>query len=136
MQPNGTTCGQTVVAMVTGIPVEESIAHFGHNKGTNFKEQTKILNKLGMVVGEYKRIDNRKKWEFDLPNMACVRLQPNKRQTGHIIAYQNGIFYDPLVTRPFYSKQEVLDHYNRNKHSGIKWRFSHYYEVSEPNVTK
>lgn len=123
-QPNGKTCGQTVVAMVSGIPVEESIKYFGHNKASNFKEQWKVFDKIGIKYGEHQAIDNRRKWE--LPSFAVVRIVATTRRMGHVLAYKDGVFYDPLG-HIFNSREEVKEHYATR--TGRKWRFSHYYEI-------
>lgn len=122
-QPNGKTCGQTCVAMIAGIPVEESINLHGHDKGTNMNDSRRILKKLGVETGEIVKLDNRKKWE--LPDFAGVRIVAVGRKWGHFITYYKGQFFDPFYG-VFDSKESLLEHYEKRRG---KWRFSHYFEV-------
>lgn len=124
-QPNNKTCGQTCVAMVGGIPVEESIKMFGHSNSTNHISQRRILSELGIETTEQVKVDNRRKWE--LPNFAIVRIVQRTRKMGHAIVYHEGKFYDPCYDKPFNSKQELFDHYGQ----WGKVKISHYYEIKK-----
>jgi hypothetical protein len=111
-QPKGSKlCGQSTIAMVAGITLDESVKLFGHGTKSYYRDYTRVLNELGVTFAQWKKVDNRKK--YDLPRFAIVRLQYVGRRTGHLIAYKDGKFYDP-ARGIFNSKEELMESYNAN----------------------
>lgn len=118
-------CGQCTVATITGKPIEEVIELYGHKGASNMEEAKKVIQKIGgFKVGNFIRIDNRKKWK--LPNLAMVRICVTTRTIGHFVAYENGVFYDPSTEKTFNSKEELLKEYNSGHY---KWMFRHYLPI-------
>lgn len=133
-QPNSQTCGQTTIAMIAGIDVQESIKLFGHNGTSYYKDYTRVLGNLGIGF-IYHKVDNRKK--IYLPKKAIIRIKwgTGNRCKGHLVAYENGVFYDPLFG-VFYSKEEFLFEINRDKLARRKGRIDWYLEILESKPIK
>ncbi|AYP68191.1 hypothetical protein PQE75_gp059 [Bacillus phage vB_BcoS-136] len=127
-QPTKNTCGQTTIAMLCGITPQESIEVFGHNRSSRYKDYVRVLNQLGVSHGEIKKVDNRKK--YDLPRKAIVRMNKTGNKNGHLIAYCDGVFYDPWYGI-FHSKEELLEYWNVRKRYGGKWRIDWFIEIFE-----
>lgn len=117
-------CGQATIAMIAGITLEESIEHFGHKKSTRYKEYTQVLSKLGVAFNSYKKVDNRR--NLELPKTAIIRMHKTGRKGGHLIAYHDGRFYDP-IEGIIDTKEELMYLYNKN--SNAKWRIDWYMEI-------
>jgi hypothetical protein len=131
-QPNNMTCGQTSVAMVAGISVEESIKLFGHNHSSRLSDYQRVLKNLGIRYGDYTKVDNRRK--VVLPDFCLVRLDRIGARTGHLIAYKDGVFYDPANGgKTFNSIDELMSAYNPYRR---RWRIQYYLEtVSYTHLT-
>lgn len=121
-QPKGSqVCGQTSVAMITGIAVEKIIDLYGHSKKTYFSEHVKNLRKLGYQVDDkFTKVDNRKK--YTLPDVCLVRMGKSGRRTGHLIVHYYGKFYDPAYGNVIQSIEELKGLYGN-------WRIEYYLEV-------
>lgn len=128
-QPTNRTCGQTTIAMIAGINVQESIKLFGHDKSSYIRDYKRVLGQLGFKYSNPNKVDGRRK--LNLPKMAIVRMQKVGRKTGHLFAYHNGVFYDPLYGI-FNSREALLDRYNSTTRG--RWRIDWYMEVSEDKV--
>jgi len=105
-QPEGSkSCGQHCVAMIAGISVEESIAAFGHDKGTRRKAVIEVLKKLGLNPGK-------KAYRFilqkQLPELCMLIIKWDKKGS-HWVVYNNGKIYCPLYGVFDYSKQNIAD---------------------------
>lgn len=125
-QPKGSyLCGQSSVAMVLGITLDESIKLFGHKKATRFKEYKKILNDFNVRTDSYKTVDNRRKYK--LPNKALVRIEKVGRRMGHVVVHVDGKFYDPMG-KVYNSKDEMLEDYSNR---GYKWRLRGYMALED-----
>lgn len=127
MQPKKSKlCGQCTIAMLSGITLDESIKLFGHSRTSYFSDYTRVLKALDIPFTKNVKVDNRKKYE--LPKKCMVRLQFVGRKTGHLIAYEDGKFYDSS-RGIFNSKEELMSSYNDN--STRKTRIDWYMEILE-----
>lgn len=120
-------CGQTSVAMVAGISLEESIKAFkGHKKATTFKLVTEALDNLGYDTGDIKIIDNRKKNQI-FPDLCLIRIEKVGKNLGHLVVYNKGKVYDP-AEGVFESKDDFIKYY---KQCNSRYRIRQYYEVTK-----
>ena len=95
-QPNNKTCGQTCVAMIAGISVEESIAMFGHDHKTRTKELIRVLRSIGFRTADRLHVAPRKHkrdWAIETHSIMQVRW-PNGK--GHWVVNKKGWIFDPL----------------------------------------
>jgi len=89
-EPTGYLCGQSVVAMLANVSVDEAIEVIGNDKGTSVAEIESALNWYGIKHGK-KRIKYEKGME--LPDICILSLRlPGY---GHWSLYYKGTFYDP-----------------------------------------
>lgn len=134
-QPKGSKlCGQSTIAMLAGITLDESIKLFGHETSTYFKDYTRVLDKLGISYAKKQKVDNRKKWS--LPKKAIVRVQYVGRKAGHVVAYEDGKFYD--TSNGIYNSLEDMMTSYKSRHS-CRVRIDWYMEIlgtNEVNVAK
>jgi len=89
-EPTGYLCGQSVVAMLADVSVDEVIDVMGTDKGTSVQEVNDALAYYGI-----KHAKTRKKYIDGtvLPDLCILSLKlPGY---GHWSLYYNGIFYDP-----------------------------------------
>lgn len=126
---NSYLCGQSSIATIAGITLEESIKVYGHNKSTNMPQHKKALESLGFSTGKLIKADNRK--SYNLPHLSIVRLEKIGRNMGHLVVHCDGKFYDP-AEGVFNSKDELLSYYSKFRG---KWRIRHYMEVTKSNNT-
>lgn len=89
-QPTTRTCAQTVVAMVTRIPIATSIQIFGHNHMVYAWELLRAFRLLGYDVGKFRR-------GRILPTRCVVRLAWKGSPSRHV--YYKGSFYEPASGR-------------------------------------
>jgi len=83
------TCGQTCVAYIMCITLDESIKLFGHSNPTVSTDIINALAKVGVKCDELKPIDR------DLPDIAIIKKRvPNKDALHWILKYYNKV-YDP-----------------------------------------
>jgi hypothetical protein len=90
-------CGQTCVAMIAGISLEESIAAFGGTRGaTRTKHLAEALQKLGVKCGDppLTRLPNPWGWD-DLPMTCIVKIHFEWTKVTHWAIWHNNRFYDP-----------------------------------------
>lgn len=92
--PGSSLCGQTCVAMIAGITLEESISVFGKSGETETREVITALNKLGISCGD-KLI--RVKKGVDLPPCCIIVLHYDgaPMRHWHWVVYYGGLYYDP-----------------------------------------
>lgn len=131
---NSKVCGQTCIAMVLGISLEEAIKLYGHRKATSFNDHKVILERFGYTLGEFIKIDNRK--GFDLPDLCLVRIVKANNKVGHFIIHDNGKFYDPS-RGVFDSKEDLLwkyNHYHNGEEKHRKWKFDYYTEIKKQDL--
>jgi hypothetical protein len=95
MQPTFTTCGQTSVAMVTGVDVKSVIHTIGTDRQTNAGQLVKALRRLRphatpkvvQLGGNNPRSDS------------IVFLTDTSSGGGHWTVFHNGTYYDPIFGR-------------------------------------
>jgi hypothetical protein len=94
-QPSGSNlCGQTYVAVIAGVSLEESIAAFGGKRGaTRTKEVAAALRKLGIDFGDPLLV-RMKGQEMPITCIAKLRFDDNRNNT-HCTLWHKGQFYDP-----------------------------------------
>jgi hypothetical protein len=95
--PESSLCGQTCVAMIAGITIEESIVAFGGTRrGTRTKQLVEALRKLGVKCGDAPLTRIPKTWQWDdLPKTCIVKLHFEWTKTTHWTLWHNNRFYDP-----------------------------------------
>ncbi len=89
-EPTDLQCGQAVLAMVTGVSVEQVIRELGNDRETNLKEMKFFLRKHGIWVSD-ERIQASSREE--LPALCMLSLETPR--CWHWSLYGGGIFYDP-----------------------------------------
>ena len=89
-EPDALQCGQAVLAMITGIPVEQVVSELGNSRETNLKEMKRFLRGHGVAVSD-ERIQITDKTE--LPELCLLSLETPR--CWHWSLYCGGIFYDP-----------------------------------------
>ena len=92
-QDKENNCGQTCVAMIAGISIEESEKVFGHSCSTRTREVVKALRKLGFEP----QTDNlvRSKWGNTPDALAILKMTFNEKQrSGHWVVSYYGWIYD------------------------------------------
>lgn len=102
-QPTRRSCGQTVVAMLLGVPAADVIAEMG-DKGTSGKQLAAFLQARGFKAGPVARfrhppaVDPRPK----LPPLAIVRIDWGRdRKRTHWVLWAEKRFHDPLLVGDF-----------------------------------
>ena len=94
-QPLGSSlCGQTCVAMIAGVSIEESIAAFGGTRGgTRTRQLVDALHKLGIRCGEPPliRIDG----DCFISDTCIVKLHFEWTKRTHWVVWHEGRYYDP-----------------------------------------
>lgn len=92
-QPTATTCGQTSVAMVAGVSVEEACVAVGKRGATTAAELVRGLRRLGVACADGLVLVRR--MEGFAP-LAIARLSRAKPHTaGHWVVWADGYFMDP-----------------------------------------
>ena len=89
-EPTDLQCGQAVLAMVTGLPVEQIVAELGNDRETNLKEMKGCLRAHGAWVSD-ERVSVAEKHE--LPALCLLSLETPR--CWHWSLYADGVFYDP-----------------------------------------
>jgi hypothetical protein len=95
MQPTFTTCGQTSVAMVTGVDVKSVIDTIGTDRQTNTGQLVEALRRLRpratpkvvQLGGNNPQSDS------------IVFLKDTSSGGGHWTVFHNGTYYDPIFGR-------------------------------------
>jgi hypothetical protein len=90
--PGSSLCGQTCVAMITGISLDESIQLFdGKRGGTRTRDLVNALANKGIQCGDkLVRLKGQAK-----PNVCIVKLHFDDSKVTHWVVWHNGRFYDP-----------------------------------------
>ena len=89
-EPTPLQCGQAVLAMLSGISVDEIADMCSNHKETTLKDMKETLKKLGIKCDD-KRVELTRKEQ--LPKVAILSLETPK--CWHWSLYFNGVFYDP-----------------------------------------
>lgn len=91
-QPPGSwLCGQTCVAMIAGITLEEAIAIFGKRSGTTTKQVIQALTAAGVKCGT--RLYPARSYPRPDFCMAIVHFKGTK--STHWTIWRDGRYYDP-----------------------------------------
>jgi hypothetical protein len=92
-------CGQTCVAMIADITLEQSIEAFGGKKGgTRTKELVAALRKLGVECGDPPLT----RYRGDcLPDTCIVKLHFDHQKHTHWALWHEGRFCDPSIDGDF-----------------------------------
>lgn len=90
-------CGQTCVAMVAGMTIEQSVLLFGHSKGTRTNELVCILQWLGYNCDTRLRVVGSKAQQIPERSILNIDFYVAGRKTpfGHWALFWDGVFYDP-----------------------------------------
>ena len=89
-EPTDLQCGQAVLSMITGIPVEEVIKEIGNERETNLKEMKTFLRDRGWWISDL-RVQIHCKTE--LPERCLLSLETPR--CWHWSLFFDGVFYDP-----------------------------------------
>lgn len=89
-EPTDLQCGQAVLSMVLGIPVEQVAAELNNFRETNLKEMKEYLRGHGAWVSD-ERVPVREKTE--LPALCMLSLETPR--CWHWSLFCAGTFYDP-----------------------------------------
>ena len=99
---NSMLCGQTCVAMVGGISLEDAIQKVGKRGGTTGPDLHKALSKIGILSSEkMARLSvnsrvSRKQFDFDaLPEKCIAKVRSVGINKSHWVLVWNGKIYDP-----------------------------------------
>ena len=88
-EPTSYLCGQSVIAMLAKVSVDEVIDVIGHDKGTSVSELDNALTWYGIKHGKRKRCTE----DTILPDICILSLKlPGY---GHWSLYYKGKYYDP-----------------------------------------
>lgn len=85
-------CGQTCVAMVCGITIDDAIGAVGHTHGTTGPDLHRALNKYG-INSSPKII--RKGKHRPLPQRCIAKMRAKGIRESHWILVWDGNYYDP-----------------------------------------
>ncbi len=89
-EPTSLQCGQAVLAMVTGIPVQEVADELGNDRETDLKEMKGFLRGHGLwICDERKPVTDRR----ELPAVCLLSLETPR--CWHWSLFCDGVFYDP-----------------------------------------
>lgn len=89
-EPDDLQCGQTVLAMLTGLPVDRVVEELGNERETDLKEMKYFLRGHGFWISD-ERVPVREKEE--LPALCLLSLETPR--CWHWSLYCGGTFYDP-----------------------------------------
>lgn len=89
-EPTDLQCGQAVLAMITGIPVEQVILELNNDKETNLREMKAFLRRHETWISD-ERVQITKPAE--LPRLCLLSLETPR--CWHWSLYCDGVFYDP-----------------------------------------
>ena len=92
-QPTEYLCGQSVIAMLAGVPVEEVIGVMQNDRGTDIPEMHDALSWYGFTTATKERKKRRKFLGGKLPG--CCVLSVKLPGYGHWSLYYKGKYYDP-----------------------------------------
>lgn len=89
-EPNPLACGQAVLAMITGIDVNNIIELCNTDRETTLTDMKRVLEYFNI---KYNPERKQAFYESDLPDIALLSLETPK--CWHWSLFFNGIFYDP-----------------------------------------
>lgn len=89
-EPTSLQCGQAVLAMLSGLSVEEIIETVGTERETDLKMMFSALDKFGISYSKTRIAVNRRE---ELPSICILSLETPR--CWHWSLYFKGVFYDP-----------------------------------------
>ena len=89
-EPTDLQCGQAVLAMVLGLPVEQVSGELDNDRETTLKEMKDYFRSHGVKISDERRQAQAKD---DLPPLALLSLETPR--CWHWSLYCEGAFYDP-----------------------------------------
>ena len=89
-EPTDLQCGQAVLAMITGIPVDQVVEELHNDRETILKEMKTYLRKHGFSVSNDRIRATDKE---DLPPLCMLSCETPR--CWHWLMYCDGVFYDP-----------------------------------------
>jgi len=96
---NSRLCGQTVVAMLAGITLDQSIAEFNDKiAGTYHRELTRVLLRFGWKPQSERLIKFRK--GVDIPEICLIKVWWDRTGSTHWALKYGNILHDPCVGHP------------------------------------
>ena len=91
-QPSFTTCGQTSVAMITGVDVNSVIQTMGTNRGTTASQLIEALRRLNpRATPKIVQLDGKNPRANSI-----VYLMDTSSGGGHWTVFHDGKYYDPV----------------------------------------
>jgi len=96
--PGSSLCGQTCVAMIAGVPLEESISRFNSKGGTRTKQVKQVLESFGFnATNRLKRVTK----GTIIPSLAIGKMRWSNSNHSHWVVIYDGKIYDPdPITTP------------------------------------
>ena len=89
-EPTDLQCGQAVLAMISGLTVDQVIAELENERETDLREMKNFLRRHGFRISD-ERIPVREREE--LPPLCLLSLETPR--CWHWSLYCDGLFYDP-----------------------------------------
>ena len=94
-QPSFTTCGQTSVAMITGVDVNSVIQTMGTNRGTTASQLIEALRRFNpRATPKIVQLDGK-----NPTSNSIVYLMDTSSGGGHWTVFHDGKYYDPVFGR-------------------------------------
>ena len=89
-EPTDLQCGQAVLAMITGLKVEDVVQKLGNDRETTLKEMKGFLRSQGAWISDIRvQVVSRE----ELPPICLLSLETPR--CWHWSLYCGGLFYDP-----------------------------------------
>lgn len=93
-QPDNGSCGQTCIAMLAGISVDEVIKIM---KSTKWQASiSKVLETLDYLGIAYHKVVYTHGQKFNLPKCCILNVKGNEK--SHLLVHFHGVFYDPVYS--------------------------------------
>lgn len=89
-EPTDLQCGQAVLAMVLGLPVEQVSGELDNDRETTLKEMKDYFRSHGVKISDERKQAQTKD---DLPPLSLLSLETPR--CWHWSLYCEGVFYDP-----------------------------------------
>lgn len=112
-EPTDLQCGQAVLAMITGVPIDQIILDSNTEKETKLADMKRVLNKYGFSISAERKLAENKN---NLPKVALLSLETPR--CWHWSLYAYGVFYDPehgvlndfpVCERKYYWEVEICE---------------------------
>jgi len=95
-QPEGSNlCGQTCVAMIAGVTIDEACTAVGHRHSTNARALYRGMENLGIIYNPTKRINGVRSNCF-VPSCCIARVHYKLGKRTHWVVIWDNDIYDPI----------------------------------------